>query len=445
MTERKIKMHAKQAEALECLIGENGIREVLYGGAKGGGKSFLGCFWICSSSILYPGTSWFIARESLNDLRKHTMPSIFEVLRILDINQNLYKFNGQDNIFTFSNGSRIIFVSATYLPSDPMFERFGSMQNTGGFIEEGGEINELAYSNLKLSIGRCMNKEYNLPFKLLITANPKKNWMYRDFIKTITPDKKFIQAFAKDNIYLPEQYHATLENIKDKQSRQRLLLGDWDYDDDDNSLIPYNKIIDCFTNSFVEEGERFISSDVAITNDLFVNIVWSGLRIIEISAIRNISKQVGTIVDDKVINTTDFTPLIEEYERMARIYRIPRSNIVYDADGIGHKLRTLLAGAVPLNNGSPAIHSNEYFNLKSELYYLFAEMVNSDMIYIPATLATDLRDRLISEMQAIKRTSAEGEKLRIMPKAEVKQILGHSPDLTDAIVYRLLFWLTRRK
>jgi len=222
-------------------------------------------------------------------------------------------------------------------------------------------------------------------------------------------------------------------------------MGDWDYDDDDNSLIPYNKIIDCFTNSFVEEGERYISSDVAITNDLFVNIVWSGLRIIEISAIRNISKQIGSILDDKVITHTDFTPLLDEYERLSRNYKIPRSNIVYDADGIGHKLRTLLAGAVPLNNGSPAIHSGEYFNLKSELYYLFAEMVNSNEIFIQATLTTDMRDRLISEMQAIKRTSSEGEKLRIMPKAEVKQILGHSPDLTDAIVYRLLFWLTRRK
>jgi len=115
----------------------------------------------------------------------------------MGVSYDTFKFNGQDNIFTFNNGSRIIFVSASHLPSDPMFERFGSMQNTGGFLEEAGEINENAYQNLKLSIGRCKNEQYNLPFKLLITANPKKNWMYRDFIKTITPDKKYIQAFAK--------------------------------------------------------------------------------------------------------------------------------------------------------------------------------------------------------------------------------------------------------
>jgi len=440
-------MHPKQGQAMSLLTNpeHSTIREVLFGGAKGGGKSFLGASWETLMAIQYPGTSWFVARENLTDLRKHTIPTFHEVFKILDIGFNNYKFNGMDNIFTFSNGSRIIFVSAQYLPSDQMFERFGSMQNTGGWIEEGGEIDEMAYSNLKLTIGRCKNEEYNIPFKLLITANPKKNWMHRDFIRTITPDKRYIQSFAKDNRYLPAQYQETLEGIKDKRDRQRLLLGMWDYDDDDNSLISFEKIQDLFTNSFVEEGEKCISSDVAITNDLFVNIAWSGLKILEISAIQNVSKTVSTHENGAVVNKVDFTPLINEYERLTTKYKIPRSNIVYDADGIGHHLRDFLSGAVGLNNNAAAFDP-AYQNLKTQLYYLFAEFVNSNRIWVvPDAVYGQVKERLIDELQAIKRSSDVGEKLKIMPKAEVKNLIGHSPDLTDAIVYRLLFWITRGK
>jgi len=198
MKEVTIKMHPKQGQALNYLINKPEIREVLYGGAKGGGKSFLGAFWLISSALLYPETSWFVARENLTDLRKHTIPTFFEVIKLLGLDIDSIKFNGQDNIFHFSNGSRIVFVSASYLPSDPMFERFGSMQNTGGWIEEGGEIDEMAYANLKLSIGRCKNKEYGIPFKLLITANPKKNWMYNNIIKP------FFAVREKNNRVIPD-------------------------------------------------------------------------------------------------------------------------------------------------------------------------------------------------------------------------------------------------
>jgi len=436
----------QQRKALKKLYG-NDTAFLLYGGAAMGGKTWLGCFWLYTMCLIYPKTRWFIGRDSLKDTRESVLITWSKVCE-------QYSFDGWkygENEIQFTNGSLISFLDLSFYPvKDPFFERLGSKEYTGGWLEEAGEIKYDAFDVLKSRIGRQLNDKYNLNGKMLITANPKKGWLYNEFYKpmktgTMPEGYEFIQSLHTDNDKLPSAAVESLHRITDTVKRQRLLMGDWDYDDDDNSLIPYNKILDCFTNSFIEEGERYISSDVAITNDLFVNIVWSGFRIIEISAIRNISKQIGSIVDEQVITHTDFTPLLQEYERMSRVYRIPRSNIVYDADGIGHKLRTLLAGAVPLNNGSPAIHSGEYFNLKSELYYLFAEMVNSNEIYISASLTTDMRDRLISEMQAIKRTSSEGEKLRIMPKSEVKQILGHSPDLTDAIVYRLLFWLTRKK
>lgn len=423
------------------------IRELLYGGAKGGGKSYLGAFWLISSAFHYPGSSWFVARENLVDLRRHTIPTFYEVFKNARIDTRHIRYNGQDSLFTFSNKSRILLVSCQYLPGDPMYERFGSMQNTGGWIEEGGEVDRMAYENLKLSIGRCKNAEYDIPFKLLVTANPKKNWMRDRFIKESRPDLAYIQAFAKENHYLPAEYQETLNGITDKRDRQRLLLGSWDYDDDDNALCTYDKITDIFTNSFVHPtGHRFLSSDIAITNDSFVCIAWDGMVILEISVMPNATTPVSTQdANGEWINRVDLSPLIKEFDRLRQKYNIPMSNVIYDADGIGSKMKKYLEGGIGVNNNRQPAGKFEFKNLSTELGYKLSEEINSSEMFVSCYLEPRIKQRMIDELQAsLKRSSEVGEKLALVPKAEVKAVIGHSPDIYDAIKYRMLFRITRK-
>ena len=68
----------KQLEAAEAWLDDT-TEEILFGGGKAGGKSFLGCTLIFGDALIYPNTHYFIARKELNDLRKFTIPSIHEV------------------------------------------------------------------------------------------------------------------------------------------------------------------------------------------------------------------------------------------------------------------------------------------------------------------------------------------------------------------------------
>ena len=70
---------------------------MVYGGSKNSGKSYLGCSVIGSSALIYPETHYFIARKKLNDLRKYTTPSMYEVFQHWNINPEYYKFNGDKN------------------------------------------------------------------------------------------------------------------------------------------------------------------------------------------------------------------------------------------------------------------------------------------------------------------------------------------------------------
>ena len=67
-----------QGQALEYLF-DNNTTEVLYGGAAGGGKSFLGCAWIILLCLKYPKTRYLIGRSKLDSLKKTTFLTFLDV------------------------------------------------------------------------------------------------------------------------------------------------------------------------------------------------------------------------------------------------------------------------------------------------------------------------------------------------------------------------------
>ncbi|MGK3946077.1 hypothetical protein ABK046_47980, partial [Streptomyces caeruleatus] len=72
-------------------------------------------------------------------------------------------------------------------------------------MEEGGGVSARAYEIAATRIGRHMNLEYGIIGKLIITGNPSRNWMYRNFYKPqkegkLPKNKKYIQSFSYENI-----------------------------------------------------------------------------------------------------------------------------------------------------------------------------------------------------------------------------------------------------
>ena len=439
-TSKKGIVHEKQKQALEILI-DSQTKEFGFGGGAGGAKSYTGCLWLVFMCLAYPGTKYFIGREELKRLLDSTFVTFIKVCKQFGIIN--WKKNGQYNYIEFTNDSRIDLLDLKYLPSDPFYERYGSVEFTSGWIEEAGEVNFGAYDTLKSRIGRQLNEKYKIQSKLFVTLNPKKNWCHDIYWKpfkngTLPKGVKFLPSLIGDNPFIDKSYIENLINITDKVKKQRLLFGNFDYDDDDNSLCTYDKIMDMFTNNFVKMGQRYISADIAITNDSFVLVAWNGDIIEEIKVMNNISKTQTTNINGQVQSLINFNPLIEAFEEMRRKYNVPMSNIIYDADGIGYHMRKYLPGAFPLHNGSTAIHI-EFANLKTELYYRLSDAINANELYFKAEIDSKLKDRIVSEFQAIKRSSDVGEKLKLMPKADVKMLIGHSPDITDAIAYRYYF------
>ena len=423
--------------------------EILYGGGKGGGKSYLGVSLIFGDALIYPETHYFIARQELTDLRKFTIPTIHEVFKNWGLKIEDYaSFNGQDNVYTLYNGSKVYLLAVKEIPSDPLYERFGSMQMTRGMIEEGGEVAEQAKANLWLSIGRWKNKEYNLKKKLLITANPKKGWMKRDFVdlheKGLLPaTRKFVKALATENPYLPQDYVKSLAEIKDTVTRQRLAEGNWDYDEDKDSLISFDALTDTFTNTIVKDGNKYLIVDVArLGQDTTVITFWNGL---ELYRVEQYHKQ-------------DTLTTAQKIKDFATTEQIPYSHILIDADGIGggvidhlFGVKSFVANSTPLPTASQIRErqakiitdltpKTNFANLKAQCAFKLAELINEHKI---AFKVIEYRDTIIEELSALLRQKdidSDG-KLRIIPKEDVKITLGRSPDIGDCLIYRAWFEL----
>lgn len=405
----------------------NTTEELLYGGAKGGGKSYLGATLIFGDALMFPGTHYFIARKKLVDLKRYTMPTISEVFEGWGLPVKSYTdYREALSYYQVWNGSRVYLIDCKYLPSDPDFSRFGSMQFTRGWIEEGAEIEDDAIINLGATVGRWKNLRYRLKQKQLITTNPTKGHLYRAFYDAkrkgdILPEREFIPALPDDNPFLSQDYIKKLERLPPQQ-RARLRFGDWDYEDNPDALVSYTDILNLQTNNHAATGETFLTADIALDgSDRFVIWVWNGWHVVNLVVM---DKSDGPEVLDKILKT-------------AQKYGVKRSNIAYDAGGVGGAFKGFLRGARPYYfNGTPE-EKEQYRYIKDQHGYRLAQRIRRGEVYLACNLGAyqEILDEELGEC-LVDGTGGAETKLRLRDKREVKKRIGRSPDLFDAFVIR---------
>lgn len=424
-----MKLLTKQENAV-YLLKDNVTKEIIYGGAAGGGKSALGVLWLIEQCQLYPETRWLMGRSKLKALKETTLNTFFELTSKLGLSSQ-YKFNSQSGIIYWNNKSEILLKDLYAYPSDPNFDSLGSLEITGAFIDECNQISYKAWQIVKSRI-RYKLQDYNLEPKLLGTCNPSKNWVYNQFYirqknGTIDYDKRFIQALPEDNPFLPASYLESLLSL-DENSKQRLYYGNWEYDNDPAKLIDFDKIQNVFTNEFIEGGQMYISADIArFGSDKMVICVWSGFRVIDLVS----------------LNKSSIVEIAQLIRELANKYKVTMSNIVIDEDGVGGGVVDMLKGCRGfVNNSKPLLVENQivqYQNLKTQCYFKLAEMIQMDLIYIKCQEQTVIDD-ITKELEMVKRDKIDSDgKLRIISKEDIKKSIGRSPDYSDALMMRMYF------
>lgn len=432
-----VELNPKQIEAYKMLTDyTNGVSELLYGGAARGGKTWLGCFWQITRRLSYPESVGMICRNDYVDLNSTTLVTFWEVVKFMGLSKVVMFKGGIDNYAYFPNGSKIFFRYCKYKPTDPNFDRFGSYEITDLYCDEAQQMHPKFISVIKGRFSKLVKRakdgsiEWEVSPKALYGCNPHKGWIYSDFWKPFREGKLdkwkcFIRALGTDNPFVPQSYFDNLRKA-DKVTVQRLLYGNFDYDDDPTCIFDdYDALCDMFHNEHVQEGSlRSGSADIAGKGrDKFIAFSCKG--------------NVYRLAIDK-----DYSPaaMVEKELKELMIQdQIPRSKMVVDADGIGSFVESYLNGIQEFHGGSSPV-DKRFNNRKTECYYLLAEMVKRRTIRIVGA-TPEQQEAIKEELGCIKRINIDNDtqKIAINSKDEQKELLGHSPDYADALAMSMVF------
>ena len=208
-------------------------RYILFGGARGGGKSWAVRTKAIGLCYRYPGIKIGIVRRSYPELRENHILPLCETLHVHDANpaKRLAKYNDSKKDLTFPNGSRIIFK---YCSNDQDAETFQGLELDTVFIDEATHQTEDRIKKINATV-RGVN---DFPKRTYLTCNPGgighayvKRIIDRNFNDNENPDDYiFIKSLVTDNKVLMENdptYIQTLEALSPKL-REAWLNGSWD-------------------------------------------------------------------------------------------------------------------------------------------------------------------------------------------------------------------------
>ena len=204
-----------------------------YGGARGGGKSWVVRVKACllanrfgQPDAFSEGIKICIVRKTLEDVRKNHIVPLKSMLF------GLAKFNQTERTFHFPNGATIHFE---YYAKAQDIDHFQGVEYDVIFIEEATQFEEEWLKNIAAS---CRGAN-NFPHRIYYTCNPggpghayiKRIFIDRVYKKDENPDDyEFVQAKVTDNKVLMEldpEYIHFLENLPPK-TRSAWLDGSWE-------------------------------------------------------------------------------------------------------------------------------------------------------------------------------------------------------------------------
>jgi len=202
--------------------------------------------------------------------------------------------------------------------------------------------------------------------------------------------------------------------------------------EDKDHLITNDSIKDLFTNDFVsKDNKKYLSIDVArFGKDSTCIMLWKGLRVEDII----------------IIPECSILELLERVKVIAKNHNIPRSQIIVDDSGVGGGLTDTLKCKGFISNARALKEKGKdqnYKHLKAQCYYKLSEYINSSKIFVSCTDDKIIR-MLSEELEQVKMTKEiDVNKLDIITKDEVKRIIGRSPDLSDSLMMRMYFEISK--
>lgn len=407
----------RQMEALEAQD-----PYLLYGGAKGGGKTVFLCRWMVRMLLKYPGAKGWLGRRRSVDFRDTTLDTFTRV-----IDSRLYKINKQDHkIFIPSCRGQIDYGG---LDDEKKIEKFNSAEYAFVGGDQAEEFERHHFAMLRGTLRFKLPDGRQPPYQARLTANPRQGWLKDDFILAPKRGMRFIQALPTDNPFLADGY---IENLREAFAHRPDLLaayleGSWD------DLSSFDV---CIQTSWIDRAKqkkvagtplkRIIVNDPARFGD-DENVIYvmeqteQGIHILEHFYLFNKST-------------------MDTAGRLAAVRKKWEASLIaVDCIGLGigicDDLDELEEPVLRLNSSaSPtiSIKAARFLNLRAQMWWEAGRKFYEGLCAIPKD---DLK--LAGQLGTPRFDFGLGGKIKVEAKDEIKERLQTSPDRGDCYVMGL--------
>lgn len=419
-TSQRFQLSDKQIEAYESKE-----QYVLYGGAKGGGKSWFLCVWVFAKALAVPKNKIFFCRRRSVDFTNTTLETWKKV-----VPAKSYRIHEQKKKIYLYNGSVVDYGGL----DDPLLiQSLNSAEYGNIAIDQAEEIDIDSFAMIR---GTLRHKPPNgiIPdYHVRLSANPAQCWLKDKFIHNPTEGFKYIQALPSDNPHLPPDYCATLADAF--KHRPQLLAsylhGSWD-DLAGHDICIQPSAVDkaCARTVNGHVVKRIIVNDPARYGD-DENVIY-------------VMEQTSTCayVAEEII--LEHKSTMDTAGRLAALRKKHNAQVIaVDVIGIGSgivdALYDLKEPVLAINSSAkPTVETaqKKYYNLRSQMWMQAGDTFSEGAVKLGDDYV------LNGQLSSVKFSYKNG-RLAAESKDDVKKRIARSPDRADAFVMGLyaLSWV----
>ena len=426
--EIRVKLTLKQTQCWDAFWNPK-IHQILFGGAMGGGKSYIGCL------LLDRFANWVIEKFNLKPTKYPINLGFMGRYRAVDFNDTTletWKRITPDHYYIRSQDKEIVIedkVKYAYggLDSTEAVSKFSSAEFAVVFIDQAEECDRDKIAVL-MSRFRLQINGIPLPYKALFTANPKNCFLKDEFVLGNDPKKIFIPALPKENPYLPETYIDSLREAF--KHRPELLLanleGSWDSLEGSDIVIKdiWIRQAEAVHRPIIDNRQkRIIVCDVSRFGDDETVIYYME----------------DTDIKDEIIygkkDTMQTAGKIHIFAQEKNVDLIGIDEIGVGA-GVVDRLIEMGNNVLPINSASTSENKRKYYNLRAQMWWEAGEMFANKDIKLTWNGKSGEDKELQRQLTAPTYLIKNG-KIKIEEKEKIKDRLGRSPDRADTYVMGL--------
>lgn len=394
---------------------------IMYGGAKGGGKSWWLCLWVLKEALTYKFNKIFFCRRRSVDFTNTTLETWKKV-----IPSHLYRINEQKKkIFILPTNSVVDYGGL----DDPLLiQSLNSAEYGAIAVDQAEEIEKDSFAMLRGTLRHKLPQGKEPSYLVRLTANPAQCWLKDEFILNPKPNFRFIPALPSDNPYLPSGY---VQNLAEAFAHRPTLLqaylhGNWD------DLSGHDI---CIQGSWIEKAKAVVPRDTVLKRIIVNDPARFGDDENVVMVMEETPNAMYEV--DRII--LEHKSLMDTAGRLAALRKKTGATLIgVDVIGIGSgivdALNDLGEPVLSINSSNKPTRetpAKKYFNLRSQMWMEAGELFSMGKVAI-----TNNDPTMTGQLGSVRFDYKNG-KMQVQSKDDIKKALGRSPDRADAFIMGL--------